>query len=260
MRRHLFAFLVVLLAATAAGAATLHGNFDRTFDVRPGTSFALDNTNGHITIRSWDQPRIQVHAVKKVESRDSDAARRAFDALKIEPSVTENAIRINTNYPRQSQGLFDWIAGNNVNMSVEYEVTVPRATSLEVENTNGAIDVMEVRGSHRVSTTNGHIELVRCSGDVNAETTNGHIRAELAEVTAGKTLRLETTNGGITVVVPRAVAARVDASTTNGSVKTDLPITTTEFKRNSLRGTINGGGSAELRLRTTNGSIHIEAR
>jgi hypothetical protein len=43
-------------------------------------------------------------------------------------------------------------------------------------------------------------------------------------------------------------------------VKTDLPITTTEFKRTSLRGTINGGGNAELRLRTTNGSINIEAR
>src|SRR5438067_490662 len=59
MRRHLFASLAVFLAATAAFAANLQGNFDRTFDVRPGTSFALDNTNGHITIRSWDQPRIQ---------------------------------------------------------------------------------------------------------------------------------------------------------------------------------------------------------
>jgi DUF4097 and DUF4098 domain-containing protein YvlB len=260
MRRHLLASLAVLFAASAAGAATLQGNFDRTFDVRPGTSFALDNTNGHITIRSWDQPRIQVHAVKKVESRDSDAAKRAFDALKIEPSVTADSVRINTNYPRQNEGLFDWIAGTNVSMNVEYEVTVPRATSLQVENTNGAIDISEVSGSHRISTTNGHIELIRCSGDVDAETTNGHIRAELAEVTAGKSLRLETTNGGITVQVPRAVAAHVDASTTNGSVKTDLPITTTEFKRTSLRGTINGGGNAELRLRTTNGSIHIEAR
>ena len=177
MRRHLFASLALLLSATAAGAANLQGTFDRTFDVRPGTSFALDNTNGHITIRSWDQPRIQVHAVKKAESRDSQAAKEAFDALKIEPSVTADMVRINTNYPRQNQGIFDWIAGTNVSLSVDYEVTVPRATSLQVEDTNGAIDVSDVAGSHRLSTTNGHIELVRCSGDVDAETTNGHIRA-----------------------------------------------------------------------------------
>jgi DUF4097 and DUF4098 domain-containing protein YvlB len=260
MRRSLLALFAILLTGTTAVAGTLTGNFDRTFDVRPGVTFALENTNGHITIRSSDQPRIQVHAVKKVESRDSDVARKAFDALKIEPTVSADAVRIHTEYPRQNNGLFDWLSGTNVSMSVEYEVTVPRSANLEVEDTNGAIDISDVRGSHRVSTTNGHIELLRCAGDVEAETTNGHIRAELTEVTAGKSMRLETTNGGITVALPRAIAARVDASTTNGSVKTDLPITTTEVKRTSIRGTLNGGGGGELRLRTTNGSITIEAR
>jgi DUF4097 and DUF4098 domain-containing protein YvlB len=110
-----------------------------------------------------------------------------------------------------------------------------------------------------VSNTNGHIELVRCAGDLDAETTNGAIRAELAEVNPGKGIRLETTNGRITIALPKSIAARVDASTTNGSIKTDLPVTTTEVRRNTLRGTINGGGG-ELKLRTTNGSITIEAR
>ena len=110
MHRHLLAVSTIVLTAATSGAATLQGNFDRTFDVKPGVLFALDNTNGHITIRSWDQPRIRVHAVKKVESRDSEIAKRAFDALMIEPSVTADAVRINTRYPKQSQGLFDWIA------------------------------------------------------------------------------------------------------------------------------------------------------
>jgi len=79
-------------------------------------------------------------------------------------------------------------------------------------------------------------------------------------VNPGKSIRLETTNGRITVALPRSLTARVDASTTNGSITTDLPVTTTEMSHHALRGTINGGGSAELRLRTTNGSINIEAR
>ncbi len=250
---------VIVLIATAAGAETLEGTFDRSFDVRPGTLFALENTNGRITIRSWDQPRVQVHAVKHVESRNSDAAKEAFGELRIEPSVSADGVRIKTNYPRRNEGFFDWLAGSNVNMSVQYDVTVPRSMNLNVDNTNGSIDIRDVHGSHRVSNTNGHIELARCAGDVEAETTNGAIRAELAEVTPGKSIRLETTNGRISVALPKTVAARVDASTTNGSIKTDLPVTTTESRRNTLRGTINGGG-AELRLRTTNGSITIEAR
>jgi len=262
MKRNVMILVAVALVAGSVSASTLEETFDRTFDVRPGALFALNNTNGHIEIRSWDQPRIQVHAVKKVDSRDSDAAKKAMAALKIEPTVSADGLRINTVYPKQNGagGFFDWLAGSNVSMGVEYEVTVPRSMNLNVDNTNGAIVITEVRGSHHLSTTNGHIELARCGGDVDAETTNGAIKAELDQVNPGKSIRLETTNGRITVGLPKSVAMRVDASTTNGSVNTDLPVTTTEMRHHVLRGTVNGGGSAELHLRTTNGSISIEAR
>ena len=70
---------------------------------------------------------------------------------------------------------------------------------------------------------------------------------------------LETTNGGIHARLPRAFAARVDAANTNGSIETNLPILVTGSQsKHSLHGTINGGGP-ELRLRTTNGSIHINS-
>ena len=156
-------------------------------------------------------------------------------------------------------GLFDWLAGTNVSMTVNYEVTVPRSMNVDLDNTNGGIDVSDVRGSMHISNTNGHIEVVRCAGDLDAETTNGHVRAELSDVTA-KGVHLETTNGRITVALPKALAARVDAETTNGRINTDLPITTTRFEKTSLRGTINGGGNAAVKLRTTNGSIDIQAQ
>ena len=73
MKRHLLVFTAILLTASAAGATTLQETFDRTFNVRPGTLFALDNTNGHITVRSWNDSRVAVHALKKVESRDADS-------------------------------------------------------------------------------------------------------------------------------------------------------------------------------------------
>ena len=131
---------------------------------------------------------------------------------------------------------------------------------LKIENTNGAIEASDVRGSHRIETTNGHIKLARCAGDVDAETTNGSIEAELTTVNTGRGMRLETTNGHITTSLPRTFAARINAANTNGSIETDLPITTVgSHDKHSLVGTVNGGGP-ELRLRTTNGSIHIETR
>lgn len=255
----LWTMVALLLVAAAAVGATLDESYDRTFDVRPGALFALENTNGRITIRSWDQPRVRVIGHKRVESRDSDAARQGMTALRIEASPSAGGLRVTTLYPHKNDGFFDWLAGNHVSMSVEYDVTVPRSMDLNVDNTNGAIDISDVRGALQVSDTNGHIELVRCAGSVEAETTNGAVRAELTEVTAGKSMRLETTNGRITVTVPRSIAASVDASTTNGSISTELPVTMSSTSRHALRGTINGGGG-ELRLRTTNGSIDIRAR
>jgi putative adhesin len=248
-----------LFAAVTAGASTLEETFNRTFDPRAG--FALTNTNGHISVRSWDQPKIQVHAVKKVKAGDPEVAKKAMAELRIEPTVTSDSVSINTIYPKnRGGGFFDWLAGQDVSMDVEYDISVPRSISLNLETTNGAIEIEGVTGSHHISTTNGHIDLTRCGGDVEAETTNGGIKAELTEVNPGKSIRLETTNGRISVAVPKTIAARVDASTTNGSVNTDLPVTTTEMRNHRLRGTINGGGTAELKLRTTNGSISIEAR
>jgi putative adhesin len=261
MKRNLLVLIGIALVAGTAAASTLEEKFDRAFDVRPGQLFALTNTNGHITIHAWDQPRVQVHALKRVEGRDADAMKKAMAALKIEPSLGADGLRINTVYPKNNGGgFFDWLAGSNVSAGVEYEVTVPRSMNLTIDNTNGAIEISDVRGSHHIENTNGHIELSRCGGDVDAETTNGAIKAELTEVTPGKSMRLESTNGRITVTLPKSVAMRVDAATTNGSVNTELPVTTTEMRDHALRGTINGGGNAELHLRTTNGSINIEAR
>lgn len=129
---------------------------------------------------------------------------------------------------------------------------------MEVSNTNGSIRLSDVSGKHELDTTNGRIEVTRCQGSVDASTTNGSIRAELTRVTKGQSLQFETTNGRIEVAVPSDFAGTVDAGTVNGSIRTDLPVTTTRVGKNSLRGTINGGGSS-LRMRTTNGSIEINA-
>jgi len=249
------------LTALAASATTLEEKFDRTFDVRPGARMSLANVNGTITIRAWDQPRVRIQAQKKVKGSGSENARQAMAELKIEVVPSDGGLRVMTRYPKRGEGLdfLNWMfGGNHVNASVTYEVDVPRSMNLDLDTTNGGINVSDIRGSHRIETTNGRISLARCAGDIEAETTNGSIRAELLDVTPGKAMRLSTTNGRISLAAPPTLAAHVDAATTNGSINTELPVSTTHAGRRSLRGNINGGGP-ELRLRTTNGSIEIRA-
>jgi DUF4097 and DUF4098 domain-containing protein YvlB len=255
--RRLVLTAVLLLASASVSADTLRERIDRTFDVRPGAQFTLENTNGRITVNAWDEPRIRVRAEKTADSRDDDAARKAMRELQVVFDATPSRVAVRTNYPRgKNFDLLDVIFGSHVNLNVQYEISVPRSSSVEVDNTNGRIAIYDVSGDFDVETTNGRIELFRCSGAAKLATTNGAIRAEFVSVAPGKDLRFETTNGRIELRVPQAFAADLDASTTNGSVSTDLPVMTRSSDRNTLRGKMNGGGPT-VRLRTTNGGIEI---
>lgn len=250
--------LALTLAATVATAAELKETIDQTFNVRPGAKVRLSNVNGRITIDSWDQPRVHVVAVKKANGDRNDLP-RYMKEMRVEMQQKDGGLVINTIHPKQDGdwGFFDWILGDHVNGSVTYTVTVPRTMNVDVSNTNGTISLSQVTGEIELDTTNGKIEVERCAGSIDASTTNGSIEAEMIRVTKGQPLRFETTNGRISVTVPRDAAMDVDAGTTNGSISTDLPVVTMEKDRNSLRGTINGGGT-RLRARTTNGGIEIK--
>src|SRR5256885_11868267 len=150
------AALVLALVAVAASATTLEETLDRTYDVRPGALLSLANVNGHITIHAWDQPRVRIHAEKRVHAA-GDAAKAAMAELKIEISPSNGGLHVATRYPKRGDGVFDWMFGTHVDASVTYDVMVPRTMNLDLDNTNGAIEVSDVRGSHKIGTTNGHI-------------------------------------------------------------------------------------------------------
>lgn len=256
--RKLFMATLTLAAATAASAASLQQTVDQTFNVRAGADVVLKNVNGRITVKAWDQPRVKVVALKEVEAGKDDL-KGVMAELRVEFQQRDGGLTIITHYPKRDEGIhsiFDWILGNDISAEVTYDLMVPRTMNIDVTNTNGSIRLSDVAGKHELDTTNGKIELTRCAGSLDASTTNGSIVAELTSVSKGQELRLETTNGRIEVAVPRDFAADVDAGTTNGEIHTDLPVATTHSGRNSLRGSINGGGTP-LRMRTTNGGIEI---
>ncbi|HVE71314.1 MAG TPA: DUF4097 family beta strand repeat-containing protein [Thermoanaerobaculia bacterium] len=255
--RELLLSAVLLIFGQAASAASLKETIDRTFDVRPGASVELTNVNGRVTVKAWDQPRVKVVAVKEVEA-SRDLLKGAMKELRVDIQPRNGGLVITTHYPNDDNaaGFFDWLFGDDIDANVTYDLMVPRSMNIDVENTNGGIYLTDITGKHELDTTNGRIEVTRCAGALDAATTNGSIHAQLLRVTKNEPMRFETTNGRIEIEVPADFAAEIDASTTNGAIKSDLPVTTRRIDDNSLRGTINGGGTL-IRLRTTNGGIAI---
>lgn len=257
MKRLVTAIVSLALASTAA-AASLTEKIDRTFDVKPGARIAVSNVNGRVTIASWDQAKVRVVATKEVEGSKQDL-KELMAALKVELVPRDGGLTVTTRQPKHEHGIasiFDALSGNNIDYEVTYEITVPRNMNVAVENTNGTVSLSNVTGVLTLETTNGRIAVANCAGSVSASTTNGSIEAQLVRMEK-KPMRFETTNGRISVSLPKSAAVDLDASTTNGAIESALPVATRSLGKNSLRGSINGGGTP-LTIRTTNGGITLK--
>jgi hypothetical protein len=129
----------------------------------------------------------------------------------------------------------------------------------EVETSGGPIGVASLEGSLVAHTSGGPIRIDGISGRVDAHTSGGSIEAVFARDDAEGGV-LETSGGSIRVALDPAVNLEVDASTSGGSVLTDLPLRREgKSSRSSVHGAV-GSGGALLRLHTSGGSIRITSR
>jgi DUF4097 and DUF4098 domain-containing protein YvlB len=264
-----------VLLTGAATAATLKQPFAQSYPFAAGGTLTLRNINGAVTLEAWDRNEVRVEAEKEVKADNDAEAKKMMALVKIDVQPGAGGLRIDTRIPKRDSGLLDWLTGDNVQVSVTYRIHLPRQAAVDAGNTNGHISLTGTQGNAKVETTNGRIEVAAVDGDLDLETTNGEIKgsgvsgAVKAETTNGGIelafsevprqgdLELETTNGGVTVKLPRGAGVSVDAATSNGGIHSDFQVAGSDpGKKHRLTGNINGGGS-RLRIRTTNGGVHL---
>lgn len=267
--------LAALAFAAAAEAATQRKTLDHTYPMRPGGKLVLENVNGNVKIEPWDRDEVLVRAEKVVKTGSDADAKRVLDLIKIMVDSKPDRLRIETQLPKRENGLLAWLSGRHLDMKVEYRIQVPRELDLDIDNVNGGvsvtgvhggleletinggIDLTDAAGTLRLETVNGGIDVVGSSGSLSASSVNGAINAELTEVGDAADMSFSTVNGGIDLRLPRSARASIEASTTNGSIETDLPIQVEGKRtRRRLEGDLNGGGR-KIELSTTNGGIDI---
>lgn len=142
-------------------------------------------------------------------------------------------------------------------VEVDFEVKVPAGVEFVGSTVNGDVVARDLGGDAVLSTVNGDVD-VETGGVAEATTVNGSIRASLGRADWRRSLKFTTVNGGITIRLPGNASADVAATTVNGSVDSDFPITVQgRMSPRSLRGRI-GEGGRELDLTTVNGSIRLQ--
>lgn len=247
---------LILFPALAAGQTpTLtcdqdwDGDGERVCEIRQmtlpasGTLRVDGGPNGGIRIHGWNGNDVRLVARVEAHASSEDRARRIAGEVEI---GTDGTIRARG--PEGERGQW-W--------SVSFEAFVPRTSNLDLETTNGGIRIEDVKGTIRFGVTNGGVALAGLAGDVQGRSTNGGIRVRLdGETWDGAGLDVQTTNGGVTIMVPDGYSARLETGTKNGGLQFDFPIT--------VQGRLNrnvaidlGSGGPPIRVTTTNGGVVV---
>jgi len=200
--------------------------------------------NGGIKVEGWDRNEIQLRVKVTAWSKREDDAREAVEQITID---TDGAA-IKADGPEQRRKR-SW--------GVSYRLMVPKKSNLELEAHNGGLAVYDVEGEILLDTTNGGLSISNLAGDVSGKTVNGGLHVELTGKTwNGEGLDLRSTNGGIDMEIPEEYSARLETGTVNGRIDIGFPITVQGRIGKSLRATLGDGGPM-VRVKTTNGGVHI---
>jgi DUF4097 and DUF4098 domain-containing protein YvlB len=203
--------------------------------------------NGGVAVRGWDRNQILVRAKIQTWAETAAEARRLASAIRIR---TDDG-RISA---EESEG------GRRSGWSVSYDVYVPRRSDLDLRTHNGGIQVEGVQGRIDVEALNGGVSVRDVQGELRGGTTNGGVTLWLdGDRWVGEGVDLETTNGGVTVVIPERYNARLETGTVNGGLNIDFPITVQGLVGRRLSTTLGAGGPT-IRVRTTNGGVTLRRR
>jgi hypothetical protein len=236
--------------------------------MQAGGSFEAQTHNGYINITGADVPECNLVATITGRADTVENAQRLAEAVEIKLIASGSKLTAQIEKPE--------LAPNEC-ICVDLDVTVPNQTSIDLNTHNGALNIenltgrlngtthngtiscKKVAGSTQLETHNGSVVCEDASGDIKLRTHNGNAKAFYAATAPPVcNLSMVTHNGSVCVTTPPNFSAKVEASTHNGSINTDLPMTVTgNITKGKLTGTI-GKGEGELYLETHNGSIKIK--
>lgn len=228
---------------------TIHKEFTLT-TTQPAT-LVIDNKSGSIKITG--DPKASAVMLTATKRAASSAQ---LDTILISDSQHNDTITIKTVYANNKHD----------GHSVDYEMTVPLTTNVQLVTTSGPITIGHLDGTIEATTSDGTIELASLGNaikatahktgsiimhdtlgaieahanngsiyidtahnSINAETIKGRIEVRCASLPTTSSLRLVTTTGPIVLYLPETIAAEINGKSDHATLTCQCPITLKPF-------------------------------
>jgi len=255
--------ILVVAALFAAITSAAHADeWKKTYTTTGRPEIRISTNDASIEVRATDRKDTEVRIVTK-----------GFDIPgKLRITENQSGDTINVEVHRPSHGLHISWSENSTQVTVE----VPREANLDLRSGDGHISIDDVKGDIRLDTSDGHIDANHVDGKLHARTSDGHMTIDGrfddldlrtsdghidAAIRQGSVMNndwnVQTGDGRVDVRIPETLNVDVDLHTGDGRVTSDVPLTMSgEMGRSNVHGKLNAGGF-QLRIHTSDGSIHL---
>ncbi len=276
------ALIVMTLLAGWLFAGSAHADeYAKTYTVSNRASVRVNTDDGSVNVTTGD--------TKEVEFRVEYKGYVLNKSLEIESSQHGDDLELTARVPVK------FFISLGMTRRLHIEVRMPKDADLQVRtgdgsikanavsgmidlhSGDGALDVSSLKGSVRLHTGDGSIEASDLDGKCDASSGDGRIRLSgrfdvlnaksgdgSVSVAAQHGSKLDSSwsvtsgDGSIELAVPADLSADIEASSGDGRITTDLPITIEGvMSKSRVHGKMNGGGST-LTIHTGDGSIHLK--
>jgi DUF4097 and DUF4098 domain-containing protein YvlB len=128
---------------------------------------------------------------------------------------------------------------------------------VRVATGNGDVEVRGAKARVHVTTGNGRVSVATTDGPVEVSSGNGDIDVRMSALRAREDMEFHTGSGDVRVTLPASYSGELDASTGNGSIRSDFDLQVKgRLDPRHVRATIGNGGPM-LRMTTGNGEFVI---
>ena len=218
-------------------------NVDRTLSLAPGGTVRLKTFSGRVTITGTSGSQVVIKAVRR-------ASRERLNDIKLEITQNGNVVEIDANHRIVER------RNDNV-VETDFDIQLPSQTTLDLRTFSAPITVTGVSGDMTVDGFSSEIRLENVAGPKRIKTFSGPVQVQAAQWVDGDDLNVETFSGDVTLRLPDAARGDINFDSFSGTFRSDLPVTMTTSSRRTFRGSLNGGGNTDFRLKTFSGSVDI---
>ncbi len=281
-------FSPALALALATAPASAESDWQKTYPVNTRPSVRVSTGDASLDLRSCGACR-EVHV--RIEWND----RRPGEYNLVE---SQSGDHVDFELKEKSGLGFHFQIGNrhepHVTVETPAELDLEARTSdgalkvsgvkgeLQLRTSDGAVDVSDTGGSLRLVASDGSIHIHNVTGTLESRNSDGHAAidgkftavqvhtsdggldmtfAEGSQLTGSS--RIESSDGRVTIRVPRDLSADLEIHTGDGRIDCQLPVTMNGYNSHGdssheVRGRLNAGGPP-LTIHTSDGNVKIEA-